>query len=789
MAGNSKESLLSWLALESRTQGWDSVVVIDRSKLNLVLIQGYIDRFNSESYFPPITDSVSTVPTQTEYLYDFTLDYPRLSFQNANLLDSKAALSMRVVGGTQVTIETSLGIGRAIRVDSTDPLDAPTLELVISLSDAPGTVDSSRNAILDLAKGGEFRLTYADTEFMQEKLGALFRQKFEAVPAGQRVYVLTTLQEGGDKYMIPQRFAIRTQPSGAAARNPLSSEFGQGAVVLFVAMEKGDSGGFPDPATFRYLIPDDAVEDYSATALLSSKMLGRSLFTRGLINAFDKFGVAFKETFDGDKLTTIQASLGSYTVASGDFDYGGSYPPPWDVNADAFTINLAGGPLPVIADFTQANIGLKWQFAGSFSGKFNNRLNNTSSTFRANYQFDIHREYVLSDGAAPGKEPYFILSPEYLIKACSVDMPAGVGEGYQQKLVEMSQYYIIEGATKFLYSIGDEFYDSDSVKNSIMGDVRIPFGNALEFTSLHIPRDAVLFGKVSPAVASFFINPLEVIVGHGATYSFLTVPKTPDLTWEVNHVPGGSGDEGKIDNTGRYTAPSAEKIKGTYIRVKVTATGANGYSSSALVSVVVRDITVNPVIQICDAYDSSLPAARQRRQLWAGTLGSGMLEWDLKYPGLGGELVVNGEPRNGHDYLAMPKAAGAGFVLEEIRVTNLLTRNSQSSYVLVVHTSIGIRITIDTTAGLPANQLKLQGSINNVINKNVTWTLLGGAGGIDENTGIYTVDPDAPELFSVITALLDYTHIGLGKFEGFLILPLPLTEFASVLETFKAKVN
>jgi hypothetical protein len=785
MAGNSKESLLSWLALQSRTQEWDSVVVIDRSKLNLVLIQGYIDRFNSESYFPPITDSTPTVPTQTEYLYDFTLDYPRLSFEKADLSNSKAALSMRVVGGTQVTIETNLGIGRAIRVDSTDPLDAPTLELVISLSDAPGTVDSSRNAILDLAKGGEFRLTYADTQFMQEKLGALFKKQFEAVPHEKRVYILTTLQEGGDNYMIPQRFEIRTQSSGAAARNPLSSEFGQGAVLLFVAMEKGDSGGFPDPATFKYLIPDDAVEDYSATVLLSSKMLGRALFTRGFIKAFEKFGAAFKETFVGDKLTTIQATLGSYTVPSGYFDYGGSYPPPWDVNTDAFTINLAGAPLPVIADFTQANVGLKWQFAGKFSGKFNNRLNNSSADFVANYQFDIHREYILADGASSGKEPYFILSPEYRILSCNVSMPEGVGGSYQQKLVEMSQHYILEGATKFLYNIGDEFYDSDSVKSSIMGDVRIPFGNALEFNSLHIPRDAVLFGKVSPAVASFVINPLEVIVGHGATYSFLTVPETHDLTWEVNHVPGGSGDEGEIDNTGRYTAPSAEKIKGTYIRVKVTATSANGYSSSALVSVVVRDITVNPVIQICDAYDSSLPAARQHRQLWAGTLGSGKLEWNLKYPDRGGKVLSNGEPRDGHNYFAMPKVANTGFVVEEVLVTNLSTGNSQSSYVLVVHTHIGISISIDTSASLPTEQLKLQGSINGVVNASITWRLLEGAGAIDSVTGIYTVDPGAPELFSVITALLEYP--GLGKFQGFLILPLPLTEFASVLKTFEAR--
>ena len=781
MAGNSKESLLSWLALESRTQGWDSVVVIDRSKLNLVLIQGYIDRFNSESYFPPITDSVSTVPTQTEYLYDFTLDYPRLSFENANLLDSKAALSMRVVGGTQVTIETNLGIGRAIRVDSTDPLDAPTLELVISLSEAPGTVDSSKNAILDLAKGGEFRLTYADTEFMQEKLGALFKKQFEAVPAEKRVYVLTTLQEGGDKYMIPQRFTIRTQ----AAPNPLSSEIGQGAVVLFVAMEKGDSGGYPDPATFRYLIPDDTVEDYSATVLLSGKMLGRSLFTRGLINAFDRVGAAFKETFDGDKLTTIQATAGSYTVVAGGYGY--TFPYTWEARANAFAMNLAGAQLPVIADFTQQNIGLKWQAAGEFSGTFKTSPEDGGINFIVKYQVIIHRTYELMNTKPPGAEPYFMLTPHYDLESCTVEVPPGIGGQFHQKFAAETEHYVIASARNFFSAIGDhEFYDSDSVKNSIMGDVRIPFGNALEFKSLHIPRDAVLFGKVSPAVASFVINPLEVIVGHGATYSFITVPETRDLTWEVNHVPGGSGDEGKIDNAGHYTAPSAENIKGAYIRVKVTATDANGYSSSALVSVVVRDITVNPVIQVCDAYDSSLPTARQHRQLWAGTLGSGTLQWQLKYPCLGGGLVSNGEPRRGHDYLAMPKIANTGFVVEEVVVTNLLTGKSQSSYVLVVHTSIGISISIDTRASLPAEQLKLQGSINGVMNENITWTLLEGAGGIDKATGIYTVNPNAPEHFSVITALLDYTHIGLGKFEGFLILPLPLTAFASVLKTFEA---
>jgi hypothetical protein len=271
---------------------------------------------------------------------------------------------MRVVGGTQVTVETNLGVGRAIRIDSIDPLDAPTVELVINLSEVPGSIDSSRNAILDLAKGSEFRLTYADSEFMQEKLGKLFQTIFEAVPEEKRIYVLTTLQEGGDKYMIPRRFETRTQASGAAARDPLSSEFGQGAVVLFVAMERGDSGGFPDQSTFKYLIPDDAAEDYSATVLLSSKMVGRALFTRGLIKAFEKAGAAFKETFDGDKLTTIQATRGSYQVASGYFDHGGSHPPPWDVNADAFTIDLAGAPLPVTADFTQTNVGLRWQVAG-----------------------------------------------------------------------------------------------------------------------------------------------------------------------------------------------------------------------------------------------------------------------------------------------------------------------------------------------------------------------------------------------------------------------------------------
>lgn len=278
MSGNSLENLVSWLAEKSRLLGWDAILVLDRSKLNRFLIQEYISRFNSASYMPPITASKQVVPTQRELLYNYTLDYPRLSFESADLRDSTANLTLRVVGGTLVTMEMSQGVEHAIKVDVADPLDGPIVSMKLNLSDVTGDVDKDGRVLLDLAKGGDIKVDYSTSEFMQIKLGDLMQSEFDKLTPEQRLFSLSTLAAGSNEYMRPVKFDVRTQASGPAARNRASDEYGNGAVVMFLTMEGGQAGNFPGTGSdFRYLIPDDTGKKYSATVLFDGALVGSSM--------------------------------------------------------------------------------------------------------------------------------------------------------------------------------------------------------------------------------------------------------------------------------------------------------------------------------------------------------------------------------------------------------------------------------------------------------------------------------------------------------------------------------
>jgi hypothetical protein len=52
------EELLQWFAVEPRTKRWDAMLAFDQSTVNTLLLQQYIERFNSDSYLPPVNTSI-----------------------------------------------------------------------------------------------------------------------------------------------------------------------------------------------------------------------------------------------------------------------------------------------------------------------------------------------------------------------------------------------------------------------------------------------------------------------------------------------------------------------------------------------------------------------------------------------------------------------------------------------------------------------------------------------------------------------------------------------------------
>ena len=87
---------------KSITLGWDAVVFMGRAKVNSLLEQQYITRFNSKSFMKHINGEASMTPDGQEVLElsGLILSQPRLSFETASLRNSRATATMDIVSGS-----------------------------------------------------------------------------------------------------------------------------------------------------------------------------------------------------------------------------------------------------------------------------------------------------------------------------------------------------------------------------------------------------------------------------------------------------------------------------------------------------------------------------------------------------------------------------------------------------------------------------------------------------------------------------------------------------------------
>ena len=102
MLDNSFDGLCRRMQGKSITRGWDAVVTMNRTKVNALFEQQYIDRINKYSFIERITGShpIDTSGYAVLELSGLILSQPLLSFENASLANSRARLTFRVEAGT-----------------------------------------------------------------------------------------------------------------------------------------------------------------------------------------------------------------------------------------------------------------------------------------------------------------------------------------------------------------------------------------------------------------------------------------------------------------------------------------------------------------------------------------------------------------------------------------------------------------------------------------------------------------------------------------------------------------
>ncbi len=786
MAGHSLESLLAWMKGKSRLLGWGAIVALGRDKTNLLLAQEYITRFNTGSYLPAISGDVLIVENQwMEHIHDFVLDVPLISFENADLNDSRALLSMAIMGGSQLTLKRNSAGWQAVKVDSIDPLQGPKLYLDLLLNQVPGNVDVDGRILLDLSQSDNFRLTFAQTAEEQRLGGNFFKDLFNTLPAEKRIYALGKVEPGTDELMRPQSFALRTQASGTAARDPQSLAFGSGAIVVFVRMEGSLEGGYPGADSgFKYLIPDDPLAFYSATVLFDRELIMPRVPGLLLDAAMELVGSRdFTYVYDdkGQWVSAI-ANKGALVIPGSQHELlPVSVPGAGLVRAFMATENVtfsATGSTPLSLTSNDGKLTLSWGAQSDcgvllWVGDSTRPVPLTCSMrLSAAYElsdagvlqptkFDLTVDVVNKDNPKSSVAPISpLLTPEQWLIL--------LGLAWAQMVVIL-QY---GPKSTITLALQDGFNGDLPIYPFIQDAIKLNFGQMIQGSTVRTPHDVGFFGRIDSTRTAFEITPLQPLLKPGGSQQFWTQPALQGVTWRVENLLSASGDPGTITANGLYQAPPAALIAGRFTRVRVTATAAGGgYHSSALVTVVVNELTVNPLIQLCDI--------DTRVELSAGQMGAGTLIWSIKnkVEGESGEVVPSDEPDGDHAYVHGPVVANKTYVLDEIEVKTE-TGQRRSVHVLALQKAPGATLSMDTT-GLPAGQIQLTADVNGP--KPAQWSLpLGGPGSID-STGLYQTDATATERFVLIFAVVDGGMF--GNFEGHMIVPLPLTEFPDVVQT------
>ncbi|ROM85929.1 hypothetical protein BK652_04960 [Pseudomonas brassicacearum] len=783
MDNNSVDTLLDWLKEKPRTLGWGAILAYGRSETNKMLLQEYITRFSSGDFMQPITEEIrdNTTPTHKDFLHNYQMDAPRLSFAGSKLQKSSAKLTMKEVGGTHLSFSKQEGAQQwsLTRVSEKDVLDGPGLKFDIDLMTSTGSVTSAGRVELDISNGSDYRLIDMPSEHLQRVAGERFHDHFKGLPQAQRVFVLNDLRFEPDQFLKPSKFHIRTRSKKESGVSLLADEDeGEGEVLLFVAMEGDGNGTVPiDNADLRYLLP----EGHSATVLLGSEMLFKKIIAEG-VRRTHTLEDAFRAEFETVNGFTEMIGFGGKGKYAEHF-YDGT--PTADryikfIQVVSLITNFSdhgGGPQPGLASFRvrreAGEIVLDWRgtkeqsciiFYSTFPPTISGNLGSAwECVWRFKYKLEPQTGRIM-------------LAVDESNELFKVDVSVGT---YQDQPLLIQDFPRIKASFEgmiapFLRQTIETFISPTTEINVFtLNSLLFRNEDAVRFDSVHCPGDMAAFGHVGPRQSAFSITELEPIIPHTVAHTFTTEPRRNDLTWSVRNILGETVPKGTITNTGVYTPPTDAQIQRSSVRVVITATDGT-HTSSALVSVTKRSLSVNPLIMIATAGDSL------GHDVSAGAVDGGRLDWSIQDPASGAEVRPNPAEGKDHSYVPGPAISKSSPTVDTIVVTNPRTGVSETTSVLVLHRQAILHVVINEAVTLPENQLQLSiigddGPINPG-DWNEQWQVLlgGGSAQINATTGLLTLNPAGPDKFVVITVLAPPARPGGASDDGYIILPLPL---------------
>ncbi|MEB3900636.1 hypothetical protein ODI84_10710 [Pseudomonas putida] len=827
MSGYSEKELVAWMKEKDEHNidkmfGWGIIAAVQRVKANHVILQAYIRHFERGSYIEPQSGEVQTDGGNKYIIENAVLDVPRMSFENARLLDSKSRLRMAMVGGNLVEIEEKV---RAVvrSIAQYGPILRPELQMDLALTEANGHVAAGGEIYLNLAKATNFLFNFGGVPEAQAKLGAFFEKKFKALPEEKCIYQLGRIMPGGNEAMRPDEFMLVTHP-----RDPENLD-GEGAIISLIKLEGDKRGTIPsDDTQLKYLIPNDAGKDYSATVMLGSRRLALGQMMHALREVIEDatFELEYKDEggqrlATGAKMTKGELRIPAQDIEIPDYDGGklfGKLIVSLRINnvycnlADELKIEFGPDGLIKLNMTLRVWLGCRVMNVKSENGSLerwadyaNIDLENLYNSRFEKFECKVSAGYKLvADEGGELEKQYFefesVKLPTYVDPASAC---AGLTEGDDLDPIEVivgmillwlwgMQLRVIMQLvsdvggiqnTISLRSLLEETLNTtfslpSTVKALIDDTIKFNFGNAIIADNTHLPSGAVAFGRVNPNTISFVIDDLEPILGSGQKHKFNTVPARKGLTWRVESL---GGQAGTITPDGEYTAPEAEHIDGLFMRVRVVATDGQ-FESSALVTVVRQGFMITPLVDT--TWGNKPGSAENTVNLQVGALDAAAdYEWGFENTDPYGTLKKSEATAAKITYVAGPKSDSIAFSIDVVSARNSATGEKVES---VIITELGGRPLsveiIDADVDKGTVSLRAMDYDYDVTGK-TEWRVEYGSGEFRDN--VFTVDQTKPAPFVVLAG--KWINESGRIHEGFIIIPLPLVENSRPLEVLRIK--
>lgn len=816
MAEYNFSELYAWLKEQPRALNWGMISFMDRKKLNLLLLQAYIQRFKTSAYLPPITGSIPNGDDRRFALNQFTLDWPRLGFAGTQANDSKAGLKMQVMSGTQLGLRRAGDDWQVREIRETSPLQGPELSLDLLLANVPGVVGEEGRVRLDLKESSDFKLDVSSDAGEQRLVGEYFKQKFEVLPDAQRVFPLGQIEAGGNPLLRATSFALRTQ---ARERNPEDDE---GAVLALLRYEGDDEGNIPG-RDFRYLIPKDKA--YDATVLFAPTRIMLAQLLESLKAVADNVEFRLVRDDKGKPIGAI-ASSGEMVIPEQTLVH------EFDTEPDFFGfvrhMKLKFQVFETVLKMTDAfevsvndkAVEVAWKVTGVMAvepldlddetgeiGRAIRSFMDTSDFFKRtedSFEYAFKSSYELEDVdggilkvvgldmlevKAPAPPVGEIKKPqrppldptyEYILALLAIYMMPMVAMMMFMleslfKATESTEFPSIELVLRDAFEKNFQF--TQPLKELVDETIKLYFGNAMIGQDQFAPSDIALFGAVNPAVTAYAVDPMEHTLAVASTPKpFNTVPAHPGkLRWTCEPVLDtvASNQIGNIHpDTGLYTPPRGEDFDGAFVRVRIHAEHKDtGFKSSALITVVKSRVQINPLAYVTQVKGTV--------NLQAGYLGdANNLKWsDPEY----GEVHASGRSAVYTAPGTMPPLDPdypddlAAFTVDEVVLSEASASSSGHTATALVITESAIKQPMQILREVDpvAGTVKLTAMINGRPQDpaKIQWAVKYGSGAIDPATGVYTHDASSSDQLALITATFDTQLIGI--FDGYVLQTLP----------------